>query len=85
MSNVIKDYLNTIEPLVSTFATIKTVDVIKMLHKIEEYHESELKKLRVADVSGQSEQLCPRCNSALIYKRIHTEGYSCNNCFHDWT
>ena len=68
MSNVIKDYLNTIEPLVSTFATIKTVDVIKMLHKIEEYHESELKKLRVADVSGELCECTDPCEKTLAMK-----------------
>jgi predicted SprT family Zn-dependent metalloprotease len=76
MSNVIKDYLNTIEPLVSTFATIKTVDVIKMLHKIEEYHESELKKLRVDDVS-----VCA-CGSTKYYSEQYKDvtKYFCSNC-----
>jgi hypothetical protein len=54
MENVIKQYLNTIEPLVSTFTTIKTVDVVKMLKKIDEYHEAELKKLRVIGTSGST-------------------------------
>lgn len=40
--------------------------------------------LRLFSVVGRSEQLCPRCKSRLIYKKVHTDGYSCNNCFHDW-
>lgn len=39
-----------------------------------------LEALRQPHVSGE---LCPRCNSPLIYKKRYTEGYSCN-CFHDW-
>lgn len=48
------------------------------------YYEREVKKLIIPDVVGRSEQLCPRCKSPLIYKRVHTDGYSCSNCFHDW-
>jgi tRNA(Ile2) C34 agmatinyltransferase TiaS len=44
----------------------------------------KMQALRIHDVVGRSEQLCPRCKSPLIYKRVHTDGYSCNNCFHDW-
>lgn len=46
--------------------------------------EAQIQALRIHDVVGRSEQLCPRCNSPFIYKRVHTDGYSCNNCFHDW-
>jgi hypothetical protein len=36
--------------------------VYSLTKLMEEYHESELKKLRVADVSGRSEQLvCTFC------------------------
>jgi hypothetical protein len=27
---------------------------------------------------------CPKCNSESTYKRQHTDGYSCNDCSHDW-
>ena len=43
-----------------------------------------VEQLDIPDVVGRSELLCPRCNSPLIYERVHTDGYSCNNCFHDW-
>jgi hypothetical protein len=38
--------------------------------------ESELKKLRVADVVGQSEQLVCSCGSRLV---MTTGGYHCGN------
>lgn len=44
----------------------------------------KVKNCSIPAVVGRSEQLCPRCNSPFIYKRVHTDGYSCNNCFHDW-
>lgn len=46
--------------------------------------EAHKKILRLFNVAEPSEQLCPRCESSLIYKRTHTDGYSCSNCFHDW-
>lgn len=47
----------------------------------EHYHEYKVNEFSKGAVSCE---LCPRCNSQLIYKRQYTEGYSCNNCFHDW-
>jgi ribosomal protein S27AE len=55
-----------------------------MLLAMEEYAEWKLKNCNLQNVVGRSEQLCPRCKSPLIYKRVHTDGYSCSNCFHDW-
>ena len=43
------------------------------------YHETELKKLRVTDVSGRSELLkCDICDSTYICS--HSEGFICNDC-----
>ena len=27
---------------------------------------------------------CPKCNSESTYQRQYTDGYSCNDCSHDW-
>lgn len=54
-----------------------------MLQYAKEYHESELTKLRVTDVSGRSEQVCcPRCKS------VNWDGsgltLNCNDCDYQW-
>jgi hypothetical protein len=69
----------------------------KELSEVETYREKgdvqlkhaklildKVKNCSIPAVVGRSEQLCSRCNSPLIYERRHTDGYSCNNCFHDW-
>jgi hypothetical protein len=49
----------------------------------EHYAETELKKLRLADVSGRSEQLCPECGSNDI-ELIVCGDLGCNNCGNIW-
>ena len=46
------------------------------------YHESELKKLRVGDVSRRSEQLvCDMCGSSKL-EECGSDEYSCEDCGH---
>lgn len=53
-------------------------DMFNQLKEKLDIAESELKKLRVTDVSGQSEQLiCPCCGSDKTYK---TDAIHCNRC-----
>jgi len=60
----------------------KIAEIITHTHKTPLEQADEI--LLLFSVVWRSEQLCPRCNSSLIYRRVHTDGYSCNNCFHDW-
>lgn len=49
---------------------------------LKEYHESELKKLRVTDVSRRSEQLvCDMCGSSKL-EECGSNEYSCEECGH---
>ena len=59
-------------------ATLPQSKMIEILEYMK-YAESELKKLRVSDVSGRSEQLkCDICDSTDICS--HSEGFICNDC-----
>lgn len=77
-----KDIVNLVEAI-HDIAKIKGEN--EALRKENEYLRGLVsKQFNLPPVVGQSELLCPRCNSPLIYKREYTDGYSCNNCFHDW-
>lgn len=74
----IKTELHKMFPQYSGF--IEHTLVAKMC---KEYHESELKKLRVAAVIKNEVAVCPECGCNKVHK-MAGDNYSCMNAYCEW-